>query len=108
MLFRSPKRALVFDDEQIFVFRLREGAPEAAAAGSDAGEEDAEGDEDAQDGAAGGEPALTVERLLVRPLLEDRDNVEPAEGFAAGDRIVVAGQAGLKDGSEVRLVGTEG
>ena len=103
-----PKRALVFDDEQIFVFRLREGAPEAAAAGSDAGEEDAEGDEDAQDGAAGGEPALTVERLLVRPLLEDRDNVEPAEGFAAGDRIVVAGQAGLKDGSEVRLVGTEG
>ena len=37
-------------------------------------------------------------------MLEDRDNIEPAGVLSAGDRIVVAGQAGLKDGSLVRDV----
>lgn len=76
-----PKRALVYDDEQVYVFRLREGG-------------------------AKGEPAR-VERLLVDVLLEDRDRVEPVDGFAAGERIVVAGQAGLKGDAKVRLVGEE-
>ena len=67
-----PKRALVYDDDQLFVFRLVEGE--------------------------------RVERLLIRPVLEDRDNIEPAGELSAGDRIVVAGQAGLKDGSLVRDV----
>ena len=75
-----PKRALIYDDEQIFVFRLLEAR---------ASEE--------------GEPA--VERLQVRVLLEDEHNVEPVGQIALGDRIVVAGQAGLKDGAAVRLVG---
>lgn len=68
-----PKRALVHDGAQSFVFRLRAGD--------------------------------RVERLEVRSALEDSDNVEPAAGFAAGDRIVVAGQAGLKSGAKVRVIG---
>ena len=72
-----PKRALVYDQEQVFVYRL-------AADGS------------------------TVERLLVRPVLEDKERVLPevasGEPLAVGDRIVVAGQAGLKDGARVRLL----
>jgi membrane fusion protein (multidrug efflux system) len=75
---RVPKKALIYDADQIFVFRLIE--------------------RDGED---------RVERLLVEARLEDRDNIEPAELLAEGDRIVVAGQAGLKDGSLVRLVGVE-
>ncbi len=67
-----PKKALIYDAEQIFIFRL-----------------------DGED---------RVERLLIEARLEDRDNIEPAGDLAAGDRIVVAGQAGLKDGSLVRLI----
>ncbi len=67
-----PKKALIYDAEQIYVFRLTE--------------------ED------------RVERLLIEARLEDRDNIEPAGALAAGERIIVAGQAGLKDGSLVRLI----
>jgi membrane fusion protein, multidrug efflux system len=48
-------------------------------------------------------PDRKVERLLLRPRLSDRDHVEPLEGFAEGDLVVVAGQSGLKDGARVRL-----
>ena len=68
-----PKRALVYDADQIFVYRMADES--------------------------------TVERLLIRPVLEDRNAIEPAGVLSEGDRIVVAGQAGLKDGSEVRVVG---
>ena len=68
-----PKKALVYDADQLFVFRLLEDD--------------------------------TVERLLIQASLEDRDNIEPAGILAAGDRIVVAGQASLKEGSEIRMVG---
>ncbi len=68
-----PKKAIVYDADQLFVFRLRDDS--------------------------------TVERLLIQPALEDRDNVEPAGILSEGDRIVIAGQASLKDGSEIRLVG---
>ena len=72
-----PKRALVYDDDQLFVFRV----------GNDS----------------------RVERLLVRPVLEDRTYIEPAgDVLAPGDRIVVAGQAGLKNGSLVRDVAVTG
>ncbi len=73
-----PKKALIYDAEQIYVFRV--------------GEED------------------RVDRLLIEARLEDRNHIEPAGAVAAGDRIVVAGQAGLKDGSLVRLIepGAEG
>lgn len=68
-----PKKALVYDADQLFVFRVKEND--------------------------------MVERLLVRAALEDRDNIEPAGTLEEGDRIVVAGQASLKDGSLIRLVG---
>jgi len=67
-----PKRALVYDDDQIFVFRMA--------------------DEE------------RVERLLIEAVLEDRDNIEPAGVLGDGDRIIIAGQAGLKNGSLVRDV----
>ncbi|MEN8164577.1 MAG: efflux RND transporter periplasmic adaptor subunit [Acidobacteriota bacterium] len=70
---RIPKKALVYDNDQIFVFRL--------------GEE------------------RTVERIAVVPALEDPEFMEPADGLAPGDEIVVAGQSGLKDGAKVRLPG---
>ncbi|HSL85108.1 MAG TPA: efflux RND transporter periplasmic adaptor subunit [Thermoanaerobaculia bacterium] len=75
-----PKRALVYDQDRVFVFRVA-GAPDEAAAG------------------------LTVERVLLLPVLEDKRHVEPAAGtLAAGDRVVIAGQAGLKDGAAVRVL----
>ena len=70
-----PKRALVYDKDQTFVFRL--------------------GDE------------RRVERLLVTPRLEDKHFIEPASGLSVGDRIVVAGQSGLKDGALVSLPGDD-
>jgi membrane fusion protein (multidrug efflux system) len=70
-----PKKALVYDADQLFVFRLQ------------------------PDG-------KRVERLRLVPRLEDRAHVEPAGGLAPGDKVVVAGQAGLKDGAVVRLAGT--
>lgn len=100
-----PKRALVYDDEQIFVFRLVDVEVEKKETDADTeGEEGA-----AADAAAESEPefALGVERLLLGVALEDRDNVEPVDGISPGDRIVVAGQAGLKNKATVRLVGED-
>jgi membrane fusion protein (multidrug efflux system) len=68
-----PKRSLVLDEDQAFVFRL-----------------DDEG---------------RVEKILARAVLEDSAWIEVVEGLVEGDRVVVAGQAGLKDGDRVRLVG---
>lgn len=68
-----PKRALVYDQDQVYVYRIGDG--------------------------------MKAERVILRPLLEDKSHVQPAGGVEPGDRIVVAGQAGLKDGVEVRLVG---
>ncbi len=82
-----PKRAVVYDQNQAFLYRV------------------------ASD--------MTAERLRIEVLLEDRENILPAIGDAAGtpaagsdltagDRIVVAGQAGLKHGARVRLAGERG
>lgn len=72
-----PKRALVYDSDQIFAFRLSE----------DDGE-------------------TTARRVLVQPVLEDKTHIEvsPDRGLEPGDRVVIAGQAGLKDGTVVRRV----
>jgi len=68
-----PKRALVYDSDQVFAFRV-------------------DGDRRAH-------------RVEVTVLLENADMVEPAGGFEPGEQLVVAGQAGLKDGTLVRLPG---
>jgi membrane fusion protein (multidrug efflux system) len=70
-----PKGALVYDADQIFVYRL--------------------GDDS------------RVERVFIEPLLADKSHIEPLEGLAVGDLVVVAGQAGLKDRGLVSVVGDE-
>ena len=71
----APKRALVYDQEQVFVFRVTEGAEDPRA-----------------------------ERLLVHILIESEDVVQLAGDLAEGQRLIVAGQAGLKDGARIRLL----
>jgi len=68
-----PKRAVVYDNDQLFVFRLGEGR--------------------------------RVERIKIERVLEDVESIEPGGEISDGDRIVVAGQASLKDGALVRLPG---
>jgi membrane fusion protein (multidrug efflux system) len=68
-----PKRALVYDADQIFVYRLKE--------------------------------ERRVERIFIEAALTDKFFVEPLDGLDAGDQVVVAGQAGLKDDALVRLPG---
>jgi membrane fusion protein (multidrug efflux system) len=70
-----PKRALVYDNDQAFVYRLKK-------------------DEDRR-----------VERVFVEAAVTDKFNVEPLNDLHEGDQVVVAGQAGLKDGALVRLPG---
>lgn len=71
----APKRALVYDQEQVFAFRVVE----------------------ADDGPR-------AERLLVRVLIESEDVVQLEGDLAEGQRLIVAGQAGLKDGAKIRLL----
>ncbi|REJ84579.1 MAG: efflux RND transporter periplasmic adaptor subunit [Acidobacteria bacterium] len=91
---RVPKRALVLDQDQSFVYRV---VPRAGAVAevSEAGAAEAS----AADG--GGQ---SVERVRVEPVIEDRDWIEVEDGLAVGDLVVVAGQAGLKPGVAVRLL----
>ena len=70
-----PKRALIYDNDQMFVYRLNE--------------------------------ENRVERVYFVPELTDKFFVAPENGLALGDQIVVAGQAGLKDGALVSLPETE-
>jgi len=60
-----PRRALVYDDDIPYAFKL---------VGDD-----------------------RVERMRVDSALQSREFIEPATGFAAGDRVIVAGQVGLRD-----------
>jgi membrane fusion protein (multidrug efflux system) len=108
-----PKRAAVYDDDQVFVFKVVEGPQTAAGAEATAETTgDRHGPEEDETTAAvavePGGPVLTVERLRLRAVLESREYLEPADGLEPGDRVVVAGQTGLKEGSEVRIVGATG
>ena len=71
-----PKRSLVYDSDQLFVFRIASEESEGAR----------------------------VERLLLQPVLTDKLNVEPGPEINEGDRIVVAGQTGLKDNALVKII----
>lgn len=46
-------------------------------------------------------------RVSVRLGYEEDGNIEILQGISAGDRVVVAGQGALEDGSEIRKVGDE-
>ncbi len=85
-----PKRAIVYDNDQAFLFRV--------VANDDRG--------DGDDLEVGSKAEFKAERVLIQAVLEDRDFVEPAAGvLEPGDRVVTAGQAGLKDGAGVRMLG---
>jgi len=78
-----PKRALVYDQDRTFVYRLAT----------------------VEEGTEGDDAELTVERIAVEPMLEDKQYVEPmGTELGVGDRLVIAGQAGLKDGAVVRVL----
>ncbi len=71
-----PKRALVYDNDLVYTFRVnRDKQP------------------------------LRVDRVVVVPALADENAVMPKSGFSDGDEIVVAGQTGLKDQANVRVLG---
>ncbi len=74
-----PKRALVYDNDQIFVFRTGTG---------DNGQ-------------------TRAERLLVEPVLMDKLNVEPGPILNEGDQIIIAGQTGLKDKALIQILSDE-
>jgi membrane fusion protein, multidrug efflux system len=68
------KRAIVYENDQTFVFKAYP---------------DTNG-------------VLRAKRQLVVPRNADKEHVEPREGFAVGDLVVVAGHSGLKDDSLLR------
>jgi hypothetical protein len=45
---------------------------------------------------------MRAKRELVVPRNADKERIEPTEGFAVGEQIVVAGHSGLKDDAPVR------
>ena len=103
-----PKRALVYDQDQVFVYRLVD-APAVGAGREAAGDDEGgfrNGAAEADDAGATNEPeGPAVERLRLVPQLEDKLNVEPSgTALVPGDRVVIAGQAGLKDGARVRVL----
>jgi membrane fusion protein (multidrug efflux system) len=73
-----PREALLYDADQIFVFRLVKGLDY---------------------------PERKVERILIDPAMEDKDFIEPVSGIEEGDSLVVIGKAGLRPDSLVRLPG---
>ena len=42
---------------------------------------------------------------MVLPKNADKVHIEPIEGFAVGEKVVIAGQSGLKENSKIREVG---
>ncbi|MCS1409178.1 MAG: Multidrug resistance protein MdtE [Verrucomicrobia subdivision 3 bacterium] len=71
-----PKRAITYDNDQTFVFKVYS---------------DTNG-------------VMRARRHLVVQRNVDKLNVEPMDGFELGDTIVVAGHAGLKDAAAVRVL----
>ena len=69
-----PKRAISYDNDQTFVYKAY----------------------------ADTNGVMRASRHLVVPQNADKLNVEPTEGFVEGDRIIVAGQSGLKEDSPIR------
>ncbi len=72
-----PKRSIVYDNDQIFAFKQIT---------------DTNG-------------VKRAKRFLVEALNTDKEHIEPKSNFEVGDRVVVAGQIGLKDNQPIREVG---
>ena len=72
-----PKRSIVYDNDQIFAFKQIT---------------DTNG-------------VNRAKRFLVEAENRDKEHIEPMANFEVGDRVVVAGQIGLKDNQPIREVG---
>jgi len=72
-----PKKSIVYDNDQTFAFKLHS---------------DTNG-------------VKRVKRQLVLPENADKVHIEPTDGFAVGEKVVVAGQSGLKENSRIRELG---
>jgi len=72
-----PKKSIVYDNDQTFAYKLHIGT----------------------------NGVKRVKRRLVLPLNTDKVNIEPSEGFEPGEKVVIAGQSGLKENSRVRELG---
>ena len=72
-----PKKSIVYDNDQTFAFKLHT---------------DTNG-------------VKRVKRQLVLPENSDKVHIEPTDGFSVGEKVVVAGQSGLKENSRIREVG---
>jgi membrane fusion protein (multidrug efflux system) len=46
-----------------------------------------------------------AKRFLVEPENADKEHIEPKSGFEVGDKIIVAGQSGMKDDAAIREIG---
>lgn len=77
-----PKRAVVFEADEGFVFRVVDGT---VGEGSDS------------------VSGTVAERVRVRTGYESATLLEVVDGLSVGDAVIVAGQSGLADGSAVRV-----
>ena len=73
-----PKKSIVYDNDQTYAFKMHLNSTNNVK---------------------------SVKRHLVLPLNADKVHIEPTDGFAVGDMIVVAGQYGLKENSLIRELG---
>ena len=71
-----PKKSIVYDNDQTFAYKLHTST----------------------------NGVKSVKRQLVLPQNADKVHIEPIEGFAVGEKVVIAGQSGLKENSKIREV----
>ena len=72
-----PKKSIVYDNDQTFAYKLHTNT----------------------------NGVRSVKRQLVLPQNADKVHIEPFEGFEVGEKVVIAGQSGLKENSKIREVG---
>lgn len=73
-----PKKSIVYDNDQTYAFKLHLNSTNGVK---------------------------SVKRQLVLPLNADKVHIEPTNGFEVGEKIVIAGQSGLKEDSLIRELG---
>ncbi len=71
-----PKRSIVYDNDQTYAFKVYQ-------------------DENG---------IRRASQSLVVPQNADKEHIEPTSGFDVGDQVIVAGQAGLKENSPIRVL----
>ena len=73
-----PKKSIIYDNDQTYAFKMHINSTNGVK---------------------------SVKRQLVLPLNADKVHIEPTNGFDVGEKIVIAGQSGLKEDSLIRELG---